>query len=145
MSSEPNLQENKTSEIKDTNVENEIKDNENQKKSKFNILEQGKIMILKDENSLDENSKNLIIIGPKKSGKTTIFNLLSTGETHISDYTHTCGINYGFMRLQKSKKKLINIYEIGGGIENLSRISTLVNNKNLNSTLILLILDFQTP
>ena len=145
MSSKPNLQENNTFEIKDTNVENELKDNENQKKSKFNILDQGKFMLLKGENSSDEDSKNLIIIGPKKSGKTTIFNLLSTGETHISDYTHTCGINYGFMRLQKSKKKLINIYEIGGGIENLSRITTLINNKNLNNTLIYLILDFQRP
>ena len=145
MSSKPNLQENNISEIKDTNVENELKDNENQKKSKFNILDQGKFMLLKGENSSDEDSKNLIIIGPKKSGKTTIFNLLSTGETHISDYTHTCGINYGFMRLQKSKKKLINIYEIGGGIENLSRITTLINNKNLNNTLIYLILDFQRP
>ena len=145
MSSKPNLQENNTSEIKDSNVENEIKENENQKKSKFNILDQGKFILLKGENSSDEDSKNLIIIGPKKSGKTTIFNLLSTGETHISDYTHTCGINYGFMRLQKSKKKLINIYEIGGGIENLSRITTLINNKNLNNTLIYLILDFQRP
>ena len=99
MSSKPNLQENNTSEIKDSNVENEIKENENQKKSKFNILDQGKFMLLKGENTSDEDSKNLIIIGPKKSGKTTIFNLLSTGETNISDYTHNCGINYGFMKL----------------------------------------------
>ena len=131
--------------IENKKLENETKDEVNPKKSKFNILEQGKFMLVTGENSSEENSKNLIIIGPKKSGKTTIFNLLSTGETHISDYTHTCGINYGFMRLQKSKKKIINIYEIGGGIENLSRISTLVNNKNLNNTLIFLILDFQTP
>ena len=132
-------------EIENKKLENETKEEINPKKSKFNILEQGKFMLLTGENSSEENSKNLIIIGPKKSGKTTIFNLLSTGEAHLSDYTHTCGINYGFMRLQKSKKKIINIYEIGGGIENLSRISTLVNNKNLNSTLIFLILDFQTP
>ena len=58
MSSKPNLQENNTSEIKDTNVENEIKDNENQKKSKFNILDQGKFMLLKGENSSDEDSNN---------------------------------------------------------------------------------------
>ena len=132
-------------EIENKKLENETKEEVNPKKSKFNILEQGKFMLLTGENSSEENSKNLIIIGPKKSGKTTIFNLLSTGEAHLSDYTHTCGINYGFMRLQKSKKKIINIYEIGGGIENLSRISTLINNKNLNSTLIFLILDFQTP
>ena len=132
-------------EIENKKLENETKEEINPKKSKFNILEQGKFMLLTGENSSEENSKNLIIIGPKKSGKTTIFNLLSTGEAHLSDYIHTCGINYGFMRLQKSKKKIINIYEIGGGIENLSRISTLVNNKNLNSTLIFLILDFQTP
>ncbi len=131
--------------IENKKLENETKDEVNPKKSKFNILEQGKFMLVTGENSSEENSKNLIIIGPKKSGKTTIFNLLTTGEAHLSDYTHTCGINYGFMRLQKSKKKIINIYEIGGGIENLSRISTLVNNKNLNNTLIFLILDFQTP
>ena len=132
-------------EIENKKLENETKEEVNPKKSKFNILEQGKFMLVTGENSSEENSKNLIIIGPKKSGKTTIFNLLTTGEAHLSDYTHTCGINYGFMRLQKSKKKIINIYEIGGGIENLSRISTLVNNKNLNNTLIFLILDFQTP
>ena len=132
-------------EIENKKLENETKDEVNPKKSKFNILDQGKFMLLTGENSSEENSKNLIIIGPKKSGKTTIFNLLSTGEAHLSDYIHTCGINYGFMRLQKSKKKIINIYEIGGGIENLSRISTLINNKNLNNTLIFLILDFQTP
>ena len=145
MSSNQIPQRDQELEIENKKLENETKDEVNPKKSKFNILDQGKFMLLTGENSSEENSKNLIIIGPKKSGKTTIFNLLSTGEAHLSDYTHTCGINYGFMRLQKSKKKIINIYEIGGGIENLSRISTLVNNKNLNSTLIFLILDFQTP
>ena len=145
MSSNQIPQRDQELEIENKKLENETKDEVNPKKSKFNILEQGKFMLLTGENSSEENSKNLIIIGPKKSGKTTIFNLLSTGEAHLSDYTHTCGINYGFMRLQKSKKKIINIYEIGGGIENLSRISTLINNKNLNSTLIFLILDFQTP
>ena len=145
MSSNQIPQRDQELEIENKKLENETKDEVNPKKSKFNILDQGKFMLLTGENSSEENSKNLIIIGPKKSGKTTIFNLLSTGEAHLSDYTHTCGINYGFMRLQKSKKKIINIYEIGGGIENLSRISTLINNKNLNSTLIFLILDFQTP
>ena len=100
-------------------------------------------MLVSEDNSLEEQTKNLIIIGPKKSGKTTIFTLLSTGETHIDDYIHTCGINYGFMRLQKSKKKLINIYEIGGGLENLTRLVSLINNKNINNTLIFLTLDFQ--
>ena len=145
MSSNQIPQRDQELEIENKKLENETKDEVNPKKSKFNILDQGKFMLLTGENSSEENSKNLIIIGPKKSGKTTIFNLLSTGEAHLSDYIHTCGINYGFMRLQKSKKKIINIYEIGGGIENLSRISTLINNKNLNSTLIFLILDFQTP
>ena len=145
MSSNQIPQRDQELEIENKKLENETKDEVNPKKSKFNILEQGKFMLVTGENSSEENSKNLIIIGPKKSGKTTIFNLLTTGEAHLSDYTHTCGINYGFMRLQKSKKKIINIYEIGGGIENLSRISTLINNKNLNSTLIFLILDFQTP
>ena len=145
MSSNQIPQRDQELEIENKKLENETKDEVNPKKSKFNILDQGKFMLLTGENSSEENSKNLIIIGPKKSGKTTIFNLLSTGEAHLSDYTHTCGINYGFMRLQKSKKKIINIYEIGGGIENLSRITTLINNKNLNNTLIYLILDFQRP
>ena len=123
----------------------EKKEEQTQKKSKFNILEQGKFMLVSEDNSLEEQTKNLIIIGPKKSGKTTIFTLLSTGETHIDDYIHTCGINYGFMRLQKSKKKLINIYEIGGGLENITRLVSLINNKNINNTLIFLTLDFQNP
>ena len=39
-------------------------------KSKFNLLEQGRLMII---GNTEEISKNLIIIGPKGSGKSSIF------------------------------------------------------------------------
>jgi hypothetical protein len=53
------------------------------------------------------------------------------------------------MRYQKSKnkssKKIVNIYEIGNGIENLNLIKTIINNKNIENTIFFLILDFADP
>ena len=42
-------------------------------------------------------------------------------------------------------KKVINIYEIGSDIENLILIKTILNNDNFESTMILIILDFENP
>ena len=118
-------------------------------KPKFNLLEQGKKMLISSDPSSIENIKNLIIIGPKSSGKSTIFNFLSTGEASSNNFIPTSGINYGFMRYQKSKnkssKKIVNIYEIGNGIENLNLIKTIINNKNIENTIFFLIFDFADP
>ena len=126
------------------NPEEEKKTEEQKiKKSKFNLLEQGRLMMI---GNVDEVSKNLIIIGPKNSGKSSIFSLLTTrSPTNYSD-SGTSGINYGFMRSQnQNQKKVMNVYEIGSGIENLILINTILNSDNIEQTIIFLVLDFNDP
>ena len=129
--------------------ENKPEQNQIDEKPKFNLLEQGKKMLISSDPTSIENIKNLIIIGPKSSGKTTIFNFLSTGEANTNEFISTSGINFGFMRYQKSKnkssKKIVNIYEIGNGIENLTLIKTIINNKNIENTIFFLLFDFADP
>ena len=129
--------------------ENKPELNQIDEKPKFNLLEQGKKMLISSDPTSIENIKNLIIIGPKSSGKTTIFNFLSTGESNTNEFISTSGINFGFMRYQKSKnkssKKIVNIYEIGNGIENLTLIKTIINNKNIENTIFFLLFDFADP
>jgi hypothetical protein len=129
--------------------ENKPELNQIDEKPKFNLLEQGKKMLISSDPTSIENIKNLIIIGPKSSGKTTIFNFLSTGEANTNEFISTSGINFGFMRYQKSKnkssKKIVNIYEIGNGIENLTLIKTIINNKNIENTIFFLLFDFADP
>ena len=76
-------------------------------KSKFNLLDQGRLMMIGNN---EEISKNIIIIGPKGSGKSSIFSLLTSGSPNNYTDNGTCGINFGFMRSQNSvQKKVINI------------------------------------
>ena len=139
----------KTNQENTNQIENPEINKIEETKQKFNLLEQGKKMLISSDPSSIENIKNLIIIGPKSSGKSTIFNFLSTGEASSNNFIPTSGINYGFMRYQKSKnkssKKIVNIYEIGNGIENLNLIKTIINNKNIENTIFFLILDFADP
>ena len=79
-------------------------------KSKFNLFEQGRLMVI---GNVDEISKNIIIIGPKGSGKSSIFSLLTTGSPNNYTDNGTCGLNFGFMRAQNSsQKKVINEKEL---------------------------------
>ena len=139
----------KTNQENTNQIENPEINKIEETKPKFNLLEQGKKMLISSDPSSIENIKNLIIIGPKSSGKSTIFNFLSTGEASSNNFIPTSGINYGFMRYQKSKnkssKKIVNIYEIGNGIENLNLIKTIINNKNIENTIFFLIFDFADP
>ena len=112
-------------------------------KSKFNLFEQGRLMVI---GNVDEISKNIIIIGPKGSGKSSIFSLLTTGSPNNYTDNGTCGLNFGFMRSQdSSQKKVINVYEIGNDFENLKLIKNILNNENFESTIILITLDFENP
>ena len=114
--------------------------------SKFNILDQAKKVLITSGTS--NIAKTLILLGSKKSGKTSIFNTLTSNNlSSNNDYNPTFGINYGFMRYQHStsKKQIINIYEIGGGIENLSLLKTIINTQTLSNTLLFLVLDFEKP
>jgi len=131
-----------TQEQKEITEEQKDEINTKKLKSKFNLLEQGRLMNIGNN---EEGSKNLIIIGPKSSGKSSIFSLLTTGSPNYSE-AGTFGINYGFMRTQSSvQKKVMNVYEIGGGIENLMFIKTILNNDNYESTILFITLDFENP
>ena len=123
--------------------ENTQEQNKKKYKSKFNLLEQGRIMLI---GNMDEVSKNLIIVGPKSSGKSSIFSLLTTGTPNLYYDNGTCGINFGFMRTQNSsQKKVMNVYELGSEIENLSLIKNIINNDNFESTILFIVLDFENP
>ena len=112
-------------------------------KSKFNLLDQGRLMII---GTSEETTKNLIIIGPKSSGKSSIFSLLTSGSPNNYSDNGTCGINFGFMRSQNSvKKKVMNVFEIGSDLENIVLINTILNNENFEFTSLLIILDFDNP
>jgi hypothetical protein len=125
------------------NEENKNGDNKKIIKSKFNLLEQGRIMLI---GSMEESSKNLIIVGPKGSGKSSIFSLLTTGSPNNYSDNGTFGINFGFMRSQNlGKKKVMNVFEIGSDIDNLILIKTILNNENFESTSIFIVLDFENP
>ena len=130
----------------DNNIKAEKNTQEQNKKkykSKFNLLEQGRIMLI---GNMDEVSKNLIIVGPKSSGKSSIFSLLTTGTPNLYYDNGTCGINFGFMRTQNStQKKVMNVYELGSEIENLSLIKNIINNDNFESTILFIVLDFENP
>ena len=148
MSSSPKdpSQINLKSEPKKENINNEeniIEEKKKIYKSKFNLLEQGRLMLI---GNMDEISKNLIIIGPKGSGKSSIFSLLASGSPNNYTDNGTCGINFGFMRSQNSaQKKVMNIFEIGSDIENVILIKTILNNENFESTILFIVLDFENP
>ena len=135
-------------EIKDKVNPDEVKEEQDintkkKLKSKFNLLDQGRLMII---GTNEEISKNLIIIGPKGSGKSSIFSLLTTGSPNNYSDNGTCGVNFGFMRSQSSsQKKVMNVFEIGSGIENIVLINTILNNENFEFTTLLIILDFDDP
>ena len=142
---EPNLKkENNDTKEKPEETNNNIEEqNQKKLKSKYNLLEQGRIMLI---GNMDELYKNLIIVGPKSSGKSSIFSLLTTGSPDNYSDNGTYGINFGFMRTQSSaQKKVMNIYEIGSDIENLILIKTILNNDNFESTILFIVLDFEDP
>ena len=123
--------------------ENNTGDNKKKLKSKFNLLEQGRLMLI---GNMEEISKNLIIVGPKGSGKSSIFSLLTTGSPNNYSDNGTFGINFGFMRSQNSaQKKVMNVFEIGSDIENLILIKTILNADNFESSTLFIVLDFEDP
>ena len=99
-------------------IEEENKpDNTIQIKSNFNLLDLGKNLVRTSNKRIEE--KNLIIIGNKASGKSSVFNVFMQSSAQKESYTPSCGINYGFIRYQpsSSKKIILNVYEIGGDIK----------------------------
>ena len=127
------------------NLNKKSNENENEEvKSDFNLLNFAKNMINNSQRKVDE--KNLIVIGDKGSGKTTILNNLLINSIQKENYSSTSGINYNYIRFQQTHKKfLLNIYEIGGGLSNLDLIKTIIVNNNFKNTFFLLVLDFSKP
>jgi len=110
-----------------------------------NLFDLAKNFVNTSQKKIEE--KNLIILGDKCSGKSVLFNTITQNSSSKSNYIPTCGINYSYMRYQPSttKKLLLNIYEIGGGINNINLIKTVLNDKNLRNTIFLINLDLSRP
>ncbi len=114
-------------------------------KSNYSILDLGRNLIRTSYKKVEE--KNLIILGDKATGKTTLFNTILQSSSHKDSYTPTCGVNYSYMRYQPStsKKFVLNIYEIGGGIKNVSLLKAILSQINIQNTIFLLVVDFSQP
>jgi polynucleotide 5'-kinase involved in rRNA processing len=87
--SELNNNNNNNNEKNTNNEEEEKKPEELTKKykSKFSLLDQGRIMLI---GNIEELTKNIIIIGPKGSGKSSVFSLLTTGTPNLYTDNGTC-------------------------------------------------------
>lgn len=131
-------------ELNTTNKLNKSNQETKENNSKFNMLTFAKGMISISNNKQEE--KNLIIIGDKGSGKSTIFNNILNINSHKENYNPTSGINFNFLRQQNSQKKfLLNLYEIGGGLDNMDLIRTIINEENFSNTFFIFVLDFKKP
>lgn len=118
---------------------------ENSSSSNFNILHFAKNMVTIAQKKTEE--KNLIILGDKGAGKTTIFNnLIGISSSQKENYSVTSGINFNYIRQQTGQRKtILNTYEIGGGPSNLELIKTIINKSNFRNTFFVLVLDFSKP
>ena len=93
-----------------------------------------------------ETAKNIIVIGERKSGKTSIFNILRSQATDHGSYSQTVGINYSYEKFAVgSKVKLRNFYEIGGGKDNLTILRSIINSDNLENSLFFVVVDGIQP
>lgn len=117
---------------------------ENETVSQYSFIDLSKNLAKNSFKKIEE--KNLIILGDKTSGKSSIFNIFFNVSQKES-YNPTCGVNYSYMRYQPSvnKKFILNLYEIGGGIKNLNLIKTIINEKNVKNNIYIITLDFSKP
>ena len=93
-------------------------DNKKEETSKFNMLNFAKSMISVSQRKQEE--KNLIILGDKASGKSTIMNNIIGTNNNKESYNPSSGISFNYLRQSIGQRKiLLNLYEIGGGIDNI--------------------------
>lgn len=112
--------------------------------SKFNMLNFAKSMVSVSQRKQEE--KNLIIFGDKASGKSTIINNILGTSNIKENYNPTSGISFNYIRQSIGQRKiLLNIYEIGGGLDNIELIRTIINEDNYSNTTFILCLDFNKP
>ena len=154
-SSKTSKNQSKSSQRQKNNPQPEKKENnpEEEKEnyqSKFNFIEMSKYSATSDELNDDSSSRNIIFIGSKNSGKSSLINgIISCDSASFSrgDATSsgpTKGINYNYIKLP-SKKKIINLYEIGGGIESFNLIKEILLPQHIQNSLLFIILDFGKP
>jgi hypothetical protein len=119
-----------------------LEENVNNNECEFSLVELG-ISLLKNSSTRRTQEKNLIIVGEKASGKSVLFNNILLNSSMKETYTPTCGINYSYMRYQpsSSKKLILNVYELGGGLSNFDLIKTILNNDNITNSVIIINLD----
>jgi len=121
-----------------------VHDGEAEPSSNFNILHFAKNMVTISQKKTEE--KNLIILGDKGAGKTTVLNNLIGITSQKENYSATSGINFNYIRQQSGQRKtILNVYEIGGGPSNLELIKTIINKNNFRNTFFVLVLDFSKP
>jgi hypothetical protein len=123
-------------------LDENVNNNEERQECELSLLELGKNLIGSSTRKAQE--KNLIIVGDKGSGKSVLFNNILLNYSQKETYTPTCGINYSYMRYQpsSSKKLILNVFEVGGGLSNLDLIKTILNESNIMNTIFILNLDF---
>lgn len=114
--------------------------------SKINILEYAKTLNKQATNSLVDE-RNIIFIGDKASGKSTLFNLIFPSKREKEAYVQTCGINYGYISLNISAYRKINLngYEIGGGVDNIGLLKNIINEGNILNSVVIFTIDLGKP
>ncbi|MCQ2816522.1 MAG: GTPase domain-containing protein [archaeon] len=133
---------------KEENKEEENEEKETQ--SKFNFLEISKYSATSDGLNDESSFRNIIFIGSKNSGKSSLINSIiscdtsSYGRGDTSSYGPTQGINYNYLKLP-NKKKIINFYEIGGGIESFDLLKEILLPQQIQNSLLFIVLDFARP
>jgi ATPase subunit of ABC transporter with duplicated ATPase domains len=138
--------ENKTTNEKNNNNIEDAQKAENIKEeiSEFNMLNFAKSLISVSQRKQEE--KNLIILGDKASGKSTIMNNIIGTNNNKENYNPSSGISFNYLRQTIGQRKiLLNLYEIGGGIDNIELIRTIINEDNYINTIFILCLDFNKP
>ena len=139
------MENNNTNEKNNNDIEDTQKDENNKEEiSEFNMLNFAKSLISVSQKKQEE--KNLIILGDKASGKTTLMNNILGGVSNKDNYSPTSGISFNYLRQQIGLRKiLLNLYEIGGGLDNIELIRTIINEDNYSNTIFILCLDFEKP
>lgn len=91
------------------------------------------------------NHKNLVVVGEKKSGKTSLISSF-IGEPAKDDVKSTAALEFKFGRKEvNNKKEICNIYELGGGrlLENL--VSAPLSKESISKAIAVIAIDLSRP
>ncbi|ESN93853.1 hypothetical protein HELRODRAFT_193897 [Helobdella robusta] len=94
----------------------------------------------------NEHEKSVVFLGGKSSGKTSI--ILRFLERPDDQAKPTVGVEYVYARMNKSNsmgKDIGHVWEVGGGVLMSKLIESVIDNKNISSTGIVLTVDLSQP